>query len=143
MRYLSAGIAIALYVTLIFISGVDAVIPRIAMTTFHAGSVMLFVLVVYVPICWLMISIISVRFKPIWLELGLSLLIPLTAYIVLPAIYEHFYPLNYDEWGAESTDKYVDRRELMRFIDYLGSSMTVVLMAFFMQVFSTRRGQSV
>jgi len=137
LRYLFAGIAIALYVTLIFISGVDAVIPRIAMTTFHTGSVMLFVLVVYVPTCWLMTSIISVWYKPIWVELGLSLLIPLMAYIVLPALYEYFYSRNTEPWSV-----YADRRELMRFIDYLGSAVTAVLMALFMQMFRPFRNPS-
>jgi len=139
LRYLFAVIAIALYCTFIFSSGVDAVIPRIAMITFHTGAVMLFVLVVYVPVCWLMFSIISLRFKPAWLELGLSLLIPLMAYVLLPAIYEHFYPPNYDVWGTCSTDQYADRRELMRFIDYLGSTVTVVLIAFFIQMFRSKK----
>ena len=139
LRYLFAVIAIALYGTLIFTSGLDAVIPRIAMTTFHTGSVMLFVLVVYVPVCWLMFSIISVWYKPVWLELGLSLLIPLMAYVVLPAVYKYVYPDNYNDWGAGSMDQLSDRRELMRFIDYLGSTVTVVLIALFMQMFRSRK----
>jgi hypothetical protein len=142
LRYLFAVISIALYGTLIFASGVDEVIPRMAMSIFHAGSVMLFILVVYVPVCWLMFWVISVWYKPAWLELGLSLLIPLMAFVVLPAIYEHFYPPNYDVWGAGSNDEYVqkyaDRRELMRYIDYLGSTVTVVMIAFFMQMFRSR-----
>lgn len=135
-RYLFAVIASVLYGTLIFASGVDAVIPRIAMTTFHTGAVMLFVLVVYVPVCWLIYSVISLWYKPLWLELGLSLLIPLMAYIVLPIV-----------WGTNSMDEYVqkyaERRELMRFIDYLGSTVTVVMIAFFMQMFRSRKGRTV
>ena len=148
-RYLFAVIAIVLYGTLIFTSGVDAVIPRIAMTTFHAGAVMLFVLVVYVPVCWLMNSVISVWYKPVWLELGLSLVIPLMAYVVLPAMHEHFFPSasNSDVWGTDNMDEYVqkyaDRRELIRFIDYLGSTVTVVLTAFFMQIFRYKKGRTV
>ena len=148
-RYLFAVIAIALYGTLIFASGVDAVIPRIAMTTFHTGAVMLFVLVVYVPVCWLMNSVISVWYKPLWLELGLSLLIPLMAYVLLPAMHEHFFPSasNSDVWGTGSMDEYVqkyaDRRELMRFIDYLGSTVTVVLTALFMQIYIARKERAV
>ena len=140
-RYLFAVIAIALYCTLIFTTGVDAVIPRIAMTTFHTGSVMLFVLVVYVPVCWLMLSIISVWYKPIWLELGLSLLIPLMAYVLLPAMYEHFFPSasNSNVWGTDSMNEYVqkyaDRRELIRFIDYLGSTVTAVLISLFIHLY--------
>ena len=148
-RYLFAVIATVLYGTLIFASGVDAVIPRIAMTTFHTGAVMLFVLAVYVPVCWLMNSVISVWYKPLWLELGLSLLIPLMAYVVLPAMYEHFYPSasNYNVWGTDSMDEYVqkyaERRELIRFIDYLGSTVTVVLTALFMQMYRARKGRTV
>jgi hypothetical protein len=142
-RYLFAVIAIALYGTLIFASGVDAVIPRMAMSTFHTGSVMLFILVIYVPVSWLMFWVISIWYSPAWLELGLSLLIPLMAYVLLPAIYEHFYPPNYDVWGTGSTDQYADRRELMRFIDYLGSTVTVVLIAFFIQMFRSRKAGTV
>ena len=148
-RYLFAVIAIALYCTFIFSSGVDVVIPRIAMTTFHTGAVMLFVLVVYVPVCWLMFSIISVWYKLIWLELGLSLLIPLMAYVLLPAMYEHAFPsaFNSNVWGTDTMDEYVqkyaDRRELIRFIDYLGSTVTVVVIAFFMQMFRSRKGRTV
>ncbi|NRP59224.1 hypothetical protein [Marinobacterium sp. xm-d-564] len=139
LRYLFAVIAIALYGTLIFISGVDAVIPRMAMSLFHTGSVILFILVVYVPVCWLMFSVISVWFKPIWLEIGLSLIIPLMAYFVIPAIYEYFYPPNYDVWDTGSMDEYADRRKLMRFIDYLGSTVIAALIALFILQLRSRK----
>jgi hypothetical protein len=139
--------AIAIYGSLIFTTGVDAVIPRMAMSIFHTGSVMLFILVIYVPVCWLIFWVISVWYKPAWLELGFSLFIPLMAFVVLPAIHEYFYPPNYHVWGTgfseEYVQKYADRRELMRYIDYLGSTVTAAIISLFMQIFRYRKDRTV
>ena len=134
LRYLLSFIVLALYGTLVFLTEVNAVIPKMGMFTSHYGSVMLFVLVIYVPICWLMLSVISVWCKPIWLELGLSFLIPLMAYIVLPAFFEHFYHPDKDAFVAGSVYQYLDRIELIRFIDYLGSTVAAALTAFLMNL---------
>jgi hypothetical protein len=134
LRYLISFIVLALYGALIFLTDLNDVIPKMGMSTSHYGSVMLFVLVIYVPICSLMLAVISVWCKPIWLELGLSFLIPLMAYIVLPAFFEHFYHPDKDVLVAGSAYQYADRIALIRFIDYLGSTVAAALTAFLMNL---------